>query len=194
MMSKDIKGVDMTLNEKRELILKLNGVTDRTRLPTATLDMLALIADTLVDVLQEIKSGQPSFSLTIPNSELSSYPLGGEVLIGNKYIGEVTERTKIDDYMYKIAGDMKDGIKEAPAEIKNVEVVDADADAWQAHTVSMICEFCNKDISANDLYHMSYTVRAEGFAIMGHKACLESRFNSIKTTQKCMEYIAQVRR
>jgi hypothetical protein len=52
----------------------------------------------------ELYGGPSFFSLTVPNAELSSYPLGEETLIGNKYIGEVTERTKIDDYTYKIEG------------------------------------------------------------------------------------------
>ena len=53
----------------------------------------------------ELYGGPSSFSLTIPQSELSSYALGTEILIGNKYIGEVTKRTKIDDYTYFIEGD-----------------------------------------------------------------------------------------
>lgn len=53
----------------------------------------------------DLYGGPDSFSLTIPASELSSYDLGTEVLIGNKYIAEVTKRTKLDDYTYLIEGD-----------------------------------------------------------------------------------------
>lgn len=53
----------------------------------------------------ELYGGSASFSLTIPASELSVYSLGTQVLIGDKYIGEVTKRTKSDDYTYLIEGD-----------------------------------------------------------------------------------------
>jgi hypothetical protein len=53
----------------------------------------------------ELYGGPSSFSLVIPNSELTSYALGAEILIGNKYIGEVAERTKLNDYTYMIKGE-----------------------------------------------------------------------------------------
>ena len=57
----------------------------------------------------ELFGGPSHFSLLIPSSELYLYPLGSEVLIGNKFIGEVARRTKVNDYIYKIEGN---GLKE----------------------------------------------------------------------------------
>ncbi len=53
----------------------------------------------------ELYGGPAAFSLVIPASELGSYALGAEILIGDKYIGEVTKRTKVDDFTYLIEGD-----------------------------------------------------------------------------------------
>ncbi len=52
----------------------------------------------------ELYGGPATFSLVIPSAELSSYALGAEILIGDKFIGEVTKRTKVDDFRYLIEG------------------------------------------------------------------------------------------
>ncbi|MFC1855032.1 hypothetical protein ACFL2A_00630, partial [Thermodesulfobacteriota bacterium] len=60
----------------------------------------------------ELFGGPSQFSLVIPTGELTSYPLSGDVLLGDKFIGEVAERIKLDDYTYKIEGaGFKDRLK-----------------------------------------------------------------------------------